>query len=134
MNRWPLISSFVLFIALCVSTAYWAMQFFTPPARRVAAPPETTRPVPQAGAAASLFGGHSGARDSNFQLKGVVMASNPDESVAIIAANGKPPRAIRTNAEISPGVTVKEVQKRYILLIESGVVKKVELPEIAKHK
>ena len=62
------------------------------------------------------------------------MASNPDESVAIISANGKPPRAIRTNAEVSPGVTVKEVQKHYILLIESGVVKKVELPEIAKRK
>ena len=118
----------------CIVVGIHPGRELTPPARRVAAPPETTRPAPQAGAAASLFGGHSGARDSNFQLKGVVMASNRDESVAIIAANGKPPRAIRANGEVSPGVTVKEVQKHYILLIESGVVKKIELPEIAKRK
>ena len=34
MKRLPLITSFVLFIALCVSAAYWAMQLFKPPLRR----------------------------------------------------------------------------------------------------
>ncbi len=34
MKRLPLITSFVLFIALCVSAAYWAMQMFNPPAAR----------------------------------------------------------------------------------------------------
>ena len=28
MKRWPLITSFMLFIALCISAAYWAMQLF----------------------------------------------------------------------------------------------------------
>lgn len=135
MKRWPLIASFVLFIALCVSAAYWAMQLFKPPVRSVAAPPQTAQPVPKPDAAAGLFGGHSTAVvASNFQLKGVVVASNPAESVAILAANGKPAQAIRTNAEVVPGVTVKEVNRRYVLLSEGGVVKRVELPENAKRR
>jgi general secretion pathway protein C len=133
MKRWPLIASFVLFIALCVSAAYWAMQLFKPPLRAIAAAPQTNQPAPKLDAAAGLLGGHSNAVvASNFQLKGVVVASNPAESVAILAANGKPAQAIRTNAEVVPGVTVKEVNRRYVLLSEGGVIKRVELPEAAK--
>jgi general secretion pathway protein C len=135
MKRWPLIASFVLFVALCASAAYWAMQWFTPAARPVAAPPQQSQPAPDPAAAATLFGGHTlGAVVSNFQLKGVVMASNPDESVAILAVNGKPAQAIRANMEVLPGVTIKEVHKQHILIIDGGVIKRVELPEKAKRK
>src|ERR1022692_450237 len=114
MKRLPLIASFILFIALCVSAAYWAMQLFTPPVRAVIAPPKTAQPAPKLEAAASLLGGHSNAGvASNFQLKGVVVASNPAESVAILAANGKNARAIRINAQVIPGVTVKEINRHY---------------------
>jgi general secretion pathway protein C len=134
MKRWPLIASFALFIALCVSAAYWAMQLFKPPVRAVAAPPtQTSQPAPKPDAAAGLFGGHStSVVASNFQLKGMVVSNNPAESVAILAANGKPARAIRTNAEVVPGVTVKEVNRHYVLLSEGGVIKRVELTENAK--
>lgn len=135
MNRWPLITSFVLFIALCVSAAYWAMQLFKPPVRSVAAPPQTNQPAPRLDAAAGLLGGHwNTVVASNFQLKGVVVASNPAESIAILAASGKPAQAIRTNAEVAPGVTVKEVQRDHVLLSEGGVIKRVELPKDAKRK
>lgn len=129
-------TSFILFIALCVSAAYWAMQLFKPPVRPVAAPPQTmSQPVARLDAAASLLGGHSTAAvASNFQLKGVVVASNPAESVAILSANGKPPKALRMNTEVLPGVTVKEVQHRYVLLSDNGVMKRVELPVDAKRK
>lgn len=133
MKRWPLIASFILFIALCVSAAFWAMQLFKPPQRTVSAPPPTSQPAPRPDAAASLFGGHSNAAaSSNFQLKGVVVASDPAESVAILAANGKPAKSVRLNAEVVPGVTVKEVNRRYVLLSEGGVIKRVELPENVK--
>jgi general secretion pathway protein C len=80
-----------------------------------------------------LFGGHANAVvASNFQLKGVVVSSNPAESVAILAANGKPAQAVMANAEVIPGVTLKEVNQRYVLLSESGAIKRVELPEDAK--
>jgi len=130
MKRLPMIASFVLFIALCVSVAYWSMQLLKPPVRAVVAQPKTIQPAPKLDAAAGLLGGHANAVvASNFQLKGVVVASNPAESVAILAANGKPAQAIMTNAEVMPGVTLKEVNRRYVLLSEGGVIKQVELPE-----
>lgn len=133
MNRWPLFFSFVLFIALCVSAAYWAMQWFKPPVRAVAAPPPAAQAAPRLDAAAGLLGGRSSlAVASNFQLTGVVVADNPAESVAILAVDGKPPKSVRTNAEVKPGVTVTEVQRDHVLLSEGGVVKRVELPKDAK--
>ena len=135
MKRMPLITSFLLFIALCVSAAYWAMQLIKPPVRAVAAPPQSILLTPSMDAAENLLGGHSTAVvASNFQLKGVVMASDPADSVAILAANGKKPQAVRTNAEVMPGVTVKEVQRDHVLLSEGGVIKRVELPRDAKRK
>ena len=133
MKRLPLITSFILFIALCVSAAYWAMQIIKPPTRAIAAAPQAERPVPTLDAAMGLLGGRSSFTvSSNFQLKGVVVASNPAESVAILAANGKPEQAVRTNHEVMPGVTVQEVQRDHVLLSENGVVKRVELSAEAR--
>lgn len=133
MKRWPLFASFVLFIALCASAAYWTIQFLKPPARAVASLPQVAQPAPKLDAAVALFGGRSSVSvASNFQLKGVVVASNPADSVAILSANGKPARSVRTNAEVVPGVTLKEVQRGYVLLSENGVTKRVELPVKAK--
>ncbi len=133
MNRGPQITSFVFFVVLCASTAYWTLQWLAPAPRPVAAPVQDARPMADPSAAASLLGGHSTADlASNFQLTGVVMASNPDQSVAIIAVNGKPAQAIRTNKEVAPGVTVKEVHKRHVLLNDGGVIKRLELPKGSK--
>jgi general secretion pathway protein C len=133
MKREPLIASFVLFIALCASAAYWAMQLFKPAARPIAAPPRAQVEVHTA-AAAGLFGGRGGkaAVDSNYQLRGVIFSGHEKESVAIISANGQPPQALRVDEEIAPGVTIKEVHRDYILLTENGATKRVELPEDAK--
>jgi general secretion pathway protein C len=135
MKRMPQITSFILFIALCVSAAYWVMQIFNPPQRTVAAPPQSNQTGADLNAAASLLGGHSNAIvASNFQLKGVVVASNPAESVAILVADGKPAQTIRVNSEILPGVTVQEVNKHYVLLSDHGVIKRVTLPEKATRR
>lgn len=136
MKRLPLITSFLLFIALCVSAAYWAMQLYKPPLRAVAAPPQSPQLAPpKLEAAAALFGGHTTAVvASNFQLKGVVVAGNAAESVAILSANGKPAQAVRFNAEVLPGVTVKEINHNYVLLLEGGAIKRVELPVKARQK
>lgn len=130
MKRLPLIAGFVLFIALCVSAAYWAMQLFKPAVRPVAAPPPSkTEARPEA--AAGLFGGRASgtAVASNFELRGVVVSGSARESIAILAADGKPPQAVRVNTEIMPGVKVTEVHPGYVMLIEGGVTKRVELPE-----
>jgi general secretion pathway protein C len=132
MKRWPVVASFIFVIFLCASAAYWAMQLFKPPLRAVAAPPQAVQSAPPPDAAAGLFGGRSTvAVASNFQLKGVVVSGRAAESVAILATDGKPAQAIRINAEVAPGVVVKEVHKQYVLLSDGGVVKRVELPESA---
>lgn len=134
MKRWPLLVSFVLFIALCVSATYWGMQLYKPPVRAVAAPPPTLQSPPDPRAAVVLFGGRQNAVAvaTNYQLRGVVSSGTSGESIAILAADGKPAEAIRANREIQPGVIVKEVHPRYVLLQENGVIKRVELPDDAK--
>lgn len=136
MKRWSHIATFVLFIALCVSAAYWAMQLFQPPPRPVAAPPMTGQPpATRLDAAATLFGGRPAvAAAGNFQLRGVVVANNMAESVAILAVDGKPARAVRVNAEVVPGVKVAEVHAKHVLLSENGGVRRIELPENAKRQ
>lgn len=134
MKRLPLLASFLLFIALCASVAYWAMQMFKPPLRPVAAPPSVQTEVAlNQDAAATLFGGRLGrdAVATNYQLRGVIMAG-PRDSVAILSADGKSAQAVRVGLEMTPGVTIKEVQRDYVLLSDGGAVKRVELPESAK--
>lgn len=134
MKRLPLVASFLLFILLCASIAYWGLQLFKPPLRAVAAPPRAAKSDINPEAAATLFGGRAGkvAVASNYQLKGVVMSGSADESIAILSANGKPAQAVRVDAEVAPGVIVKEVHRDYVLLSDGGTVKRVELPENAK--
>ncbi|MFI4941172.1 MAG: hypothetical protein ACHP7O_12635, partial [Burkholderiales bacterium] len=96
MKRWPILVNFILFVGLCMSGTFWAMQLFKPAARPVVAPTQRIAAV-NAEAAAGLFGGRPAAVAvaSNFQLKGVVAADNALESVAILAADGKPAEAVR---------------------------------------
>lgn len=134
MRRLPLVASFLLFIALCASLAYWGMQLFKPPLRPVAAPPRSVQADIRPEAAAAVFGGRRGnvAVASNYQLQGVIFSGSPHDSVAILSTDGKPAQAIRVDKEVVPGVTVKEVHRDYVLLSEGGAVKRVELPESAK--
>ena len=133
-KRWSTVASFILFIGLCASVTFWALQLFKPVARPVAAPKIQRTVEIDPVAANDLFGGRAAAvvPTSNFQLKGVVVSRNPLESVAILVADGKPAVAVRVNAEASPGVVVKEVNAKYVLLSEGGMVKRVELPAVAQ--
>jgi general secretion pathway protein C len=132
MKPQALAASFILFVALCASVAYWGMQLFKPPVRPVAAPHEV-KPEIHPEAVSMIFGGRppSTAVASNYQLKGVVVSGTPDESVAILETMGKPPKAVAVNAEVTSGVVVKEVHPKYVILTEGGVAKRVELPATA---
>ncbi|MBC7416399.1 MAG: hypothetical protein H7327_15850 [Herminiimonas sp.] len=134
MKRMSVIVSFILFLALCASLAYWALQVIRPPVRPTAAPAPVAVAEVRLDSAAGLFGGRpvALAAASNYQLKGVVVAANGRESIAILSADGKPAQAVGINVEMQPGVVVKEVHSQYILLSEGGVIKRVALPEGAK--
>ncbi|MBV8664875.1 MAG: hypothetical protein JO269_00185 [Burkholderiaceae bacterium] len=130
MKRWPILVSFVLFVGLCASLTYWALQFFKPVPRAVVAPKQQLVVEVNPDAIIGLFGGHATATAAvtNFQLKGVVVSNDDKESVAILVPDGKPAVAVRVDAEAAPGVTVKEVHAKYVLLSEGGAIKRVELP------
>lgn len=134
MKRLPLVASFLLFIALCASLAYWSLQLFKPPLRPVAAPPRVAQTEVRTEAASALFGGRAEnvAVASNYQLHGIIYSGTPRDSVAILSTEGKPAQAVRVNTEVVPGVTVAEVHREYVLLSEGGTTKRVELPESAK--
>jgi general secretion pathway protein C len=128
MTRGRLVLSFLLFIALCASIAYWGLQLYDPPLRPVAAPEQSQAAAPRIEAAAAVFGGQASAPATNFQLRGVIVSGTPRESVAIIAEEGKPPKAYRVNTEIVPGVKVQEVHPQYVVISDGGAQKRVELP------
>ena len=132
MKRLPVVVTFLLFVALCASAAYWVLQLWRPPVRQVAAPVTVASNDVQLDAAASLFGGRAAAVGvaSNFQLKGVVVAENGRESVAILSADGKPAQAVRLNVEFQPGISVREVHSQYVLVSDGGVIKRVALPDV----
>lgn len=131
MKRLPVLTSFLLFVALCVSAAYWAMQLYKPPTRAVFVPPEASVPELRLEAATGLFGGRaSTVVASNYQLKGLVDASHSMESVAILSADGKAAQVYKVGAEVGPGVIVKEVHPKYIVLSDAGILKRVELPDL----
>jgi general secretion pathway protein C len=131
MKRLPLIVTVLAVVLLSASLAYWGLQLFKPQQRAIAAPP----PAPPMGinvdAAKGLFGGQvMVAAVSNYQLKGVV-AARGDDSAAILSVDNKPAVAIAIGKEVVPGVTVKEVHAKHVILSEGGVNKRVDLPSDA---
>jgi general secretion pathway protein C len=128
MNRLPYLATLAAVVALTASTAYWALQLFKPQQRPIAAVAVQETPPPPIDAALGLFGGQSTvATPSSYELRGVVAARNGRGSVAIIAANGDVPKAYPVGKELAPGVTVQEVQPRYVTLLEGGVQKRLDL-------
>jgi general secretion pathway protein C len=118
-------------ILLAASLAYWILQLYQPPQRPLAAVAHNAMPPPPIDAAATLFGGQvSKASASNYQLTGIVSAGR--DSVAIIVAEGSPPKAIRMGKELVPGITLAEVHPRYVMLSDGGVMKRLDLATDAK--
>lgn len=130
-KRVPLVLSLVGLIVLAASLAYWILQLYQPPQRPLAAAPHSAMPDPAIDAAATLFGGQVAvASATNYQLTGIVSAGR--DSVAIIVADGAPPKALRLGRELSPGIKLAEVHPRYVMLSDGGVLKRVDLPADVK--
>jgi general secretion pathway protein C len=125
-KRLPLLLTLLGVIVLAGSLAYWILQLYQPPQRPIAAVPHTSMPDPGIDAAATLFGGQvATASATNYQLTGIVAAGR--ESVAIIVAEGSPPKALKVGKELMPGITLAEVHARYVMLSDGGVMKRLDL-------
>lgn len=130
-KRLPILLSLLALILLAASIAYWVLQLYKPEQRPLAAPPVASMPEPSPEAAATLFGGQPTQVVSNFQLTGVISAGA--DSAVILVADGQPAKAVRIGREIAPGVTVSEVHRRYVMLSDGGVLKRVELAADSGH-
>ena len=131
MKRLPLILNVLAVAVLAASSAYWALQLYKPAQRPIAAPPPAMRAEPPIASATGLFGGAQvAAVASNFQLTGVVAAGS--ESVAIIVADGNPAQAVRLGGQVAPGVILREVHPRHVMLSDSGVAKRIDLAKDVK--
>ena len=126
MKRLPLLFTLLALVFLAVSATYWGMQLYKPQQRPIAAVQTAALPEPSPDAAATLFGGQA-VTDvvSNYQLTGIVSAGR--DSVAILVADGQPPKALTVGRELAPGVSISEVHPKYIMLSEGGVMKRVDL-------
>jgi general secretion pathway protein C len=132
MKRLPVLISFLLFLALGASLSYWVLQWLAPATRPVVVPAPAERALPGMAAAANLFGGTTEVVSSTpIQLKGIIRAAKPSESVAIIALEGKPARALKVNAEVSNGIVIKEINARTVLVSDHGVEREVRLQAFA---
>ena len=132
MKRLPVLVTFLMFIALCASLSYWGLRLFKPQARAVAAVFQQGSYEPGAGQWGGIFGASQvmQASATNYQLKGIVLAKTIEQSLAIISANGKPALAVAMNKEVAPGVILKEVHEQYVIVSESGVMRRVDLPQL----
>jgi len=128
LKRLPLICSVAAVAVLSASLAYWGLQLFKPKQRPIAPPPVAQQADINMDAARGLFGGQTAvAQVSNYQLRGVVAALNGRGSAAIISTDGQPAQAYAVGKEVAPGVTVKDVQPRFVTLLEGGVQKRLDL-------
>ena len=126
MKRLPLLFTLLGLVFVAVSATYWGMQLYKPQQRPITTVQTAALPEPSPDAAATLFGGQAVTNVvSNYQLTGIVSAGR--DSVAILVADGQPPKALKVGRELAPGVSISEVHPRYIMLSEGGVMKRVDL-------
>jgi general secretion pathway protein C len=131
MKRLPLLASVLALIILSASIAYWVMMLNPPPQRPIASVPVAVAPPPSVDAAATLFGGQlATAVVSNYVLTGVIASGA--QGVAIIVADGGAPKALKIGRELAPGITLNEVYPRYVMLMDNGISKRIDLAADSK--
>lgn len=130
MTRWlPKLLTLLMACALAAVCAYSVMKIAGgPPApdprslnRAVDAPVQSFRePV-------ALFGNAQVQAVSNVKLLGVI--AGPDgKGRAILSVNDAPPKSFATGAQVVPGMKLKAVEQRAVVLDNAGVENRVPLP------
>jgi general secretion pathway protein C len=135
MKRLPLIINVILFAMLCMVLSFWGLQIFKPKIRPMQAPVSVESYEPSVGQWGNLFGRSAVAEvaPSNYQLKGIIVAPHARDSVAIIMVEGKPNFTIGIGKELLPGVKLQEVHRDHVIVSESGITRRIDLPAAAPH-
>jgi hypothetical protein len=64
----------------------------------------------------------------SFQLKGLLVAGKSENSVAVLAVDGRLAGTFRVGAAIAAGVSLAEIHPHYVVIIEAGMTRRIELP------
>jgi len=65
---------------------------------------------------------------ASFQLKGLLVAGKSENSVAVLAIDGRPAGTFRVGTAIAAGVSLAEIHPQYVVIIEAGMTRRIELP------
>jgi general secretion pathway protein C len=122
----------LLVILIFISVIYWAIRLrtvMTPVAPAVIAADAGGAPV---GATMALFGTQPDTDfvGTNMQVSGVVIAPEPNDSIAILTESGRT-RAFRIGAEITPGTHLAEVHKQYVIVSDGARTMRIDVPQIS---
>ncbi len=129
----PTAASLAMFALLCATIAYWVLQLLAPAVPIAPAGSLADRgDVPELASAARLFGlpaGSGGAQASvapasNIQVLGV--AASELRGSAVLAVDGKPPRAFMVGDAVSADAKLVEVRPGAIVIERNGA--RIELP------
>jgi general secretion pathway protein C len=135
----PGLALLVMLLALGAQLAHWTWALFAPSAPIATASPAQTD-LAGAGsgiASAHLFGvssqplaapSHDGA-GLNIQLKGVFASVGRRPSYAIVNSGGKTDLTVRAGDEIQPGIILKSVYPRHVVLSREGVLLRIDLAQ-----
>ena len=131
-ERLPNTVSFLFFIGVWVSLSFWLQQWLSPPVQPMQLFPMSEQSIPPLSSAANLFGGsEQSSMLANVQLNGVIRSNSSKDSIVIIATDGGPSRALRLNSEIMPGIVVKSINARSVILSGNGTQREITLPAFA---
>jgi general secretion pathway protein C len=132
MKRLPLIITIILFACLCALISFGAMRAFNPKPRMLSAPVTSTPFEPAMGQWGPVFGRDQAVQNapSIFALKGVVYSSRVGESLALVVVDDKPGMAIAVGKEIIPNVKLMEVHPTYVVVSESGISRRIDMPPV----
>ena len=131
----------VLIIVLGAQLAHWTWVFFTPRQANLVSttPPTDVEAAARAITAAHLFGSaapstgtlSSDSSVSNIHLKGVFAGNGQTPSYAIVNNGAKTDQTVRVGEEIQPGMKLRSVFPRHIIVNHEGVGKRVDLGQKA---
>lgn len=127
---WPSwLTTLALFALLCAIVTYWALILVAPRSPIAPAGAASERgALPELQLASQLFGATPGmitaAVASNIQVIGIVAAGRLGS--AILAVDGKPPKAYAVGEELSASQRLSEVRSNAVVVI--GVGAPIELP------
>lgn len=117
---------------LCATIAAWTLHLLHRPAMAVAVTPATQGPPePDLALAARMFGdlGASATAALSVQVGGVLASSR--DPVAVLAVDGRPPRAVRLGQEVAPGTVLAQVSPQEVTLDRAGARLRYPVPVLA---